>query len=81
MNNIERLRSIVSDIDDEDSLAIPRTFVEKLLEETVVEVCGSNKVCFDGKDISFARPYKRVSFFDAIKNETGDDISKMTEDI
>ena len=55
-------------------------FVEKLLEETVIEVCGSNKVCFDGKEISFARPYKKIAFFDAIKNETGDDVSKMTEE-
>ena len=55
------------------------TFVEKLLEETVTEVCGSNKVRFDGKDISFSGPYKRIPFFEAIKNETGDDISNMSD--
>ena len=38
------------------------TFVEKLLEETVIEVCSSNKVCFDGKEISLQDHIKKFHF-------------------
>ncbi len=55
-------------------------FVEKILEQTVVEVCGGAKITYDKREINFKGPYRRVSFFDYIKKETGDDISKMTEE-
>ena len=55
-------------------------FVEKLLEQTVVSVCGNTSVVFNKQEINFKGPYKRVTFFDSIKKETGDDISKMTEE-
>ena len=54
-------------------------FIEKLFEETVKEVCGKTKITFENKEINFGGPYKRISFFDAIKQETGDDISNMSE--
>ena len=55
-------------------------FVEKMFEKTVNEVCGQTKIEYDGNKIEFKGPYKRLSFFDAIKEKTGDDISKMNED-
>ena len=54
-------------------------FVESLFEETVKRVCGKTKIEYCGKKIEFKGPYKRITFFEAIKKETGDDISKMTE--
>ncbi len=54
-------------------------FVESLLEETVKSVCGKTKIEYCGEKIEFKGPYKRTPFFEAIKKETGDDISKMTE--
>ncbi len=55
------------------------SFVESLFEETVKNVCGKTKIEYCGKKIEFKGPYKRTPFFEAIKKETGDDISKMTE--
>ncbi len=55
------------------------SFIENLFEETVKNVCGKTKINYNNKEIEFRGPYKRIPFFDAIKNETGDDISKMSE--
>ena len=55
-------------------------FVEKMFEQTVKDVCGQTKIEYDGNKIEFKGPYKRLAFFDAIKEKTGDDISKMNED-
>jgi len=54
-------------------------FIERLFEEIAQEVFGSTKTNYNEKTINFMGPYKRIPFFDAIKQETGDDISKMTE--
>ena len=54
-------------------------FVESLFEETVKSVCGKTKIEYCGEKIEFKGPYKKTPFFEAIKKETGDDISKMTE--
>ena len=54
-------------------------FIEGLFEEIAQEVFGSTKINYNQKTINFKGPYQRISFFDAIKQETGDDISKMTE--
>ncbi|MDC0189254.1 lysine--tRNA ligase [Flavobacteriales bacterium] len=55
------------------------TFVEELFKNILLEVCGSTVVTFNKNEISFEGPYKKLSFFDAIKNETGKDLSKKTE--
>ncbi len=55
-------------------------FIEKMLEKTAKEVCNSEVISYDGKEISFKGPYKRISFFEAIKLKTGDDISELTEE-
>ena len=54
-------------------------FIEGLFEQIATEVLGSTKVKYNEKTINFKGPYKKIPFFDAIKQETGDDISKMTE--
>lgn len=54
-------------------------FVEKLLEETVVGVCGKTKINYNNNQIDFKGPYKRQPFFDSIKEKTGDDVSQMTK--
>ncbi len=55
-------------------------FVEKLLEETVIGVCGKTKINYNNNQIDFKGPYKRQSFFDSIKEKTGDDVSQMTKE-
>ncbi len=55
-------------------------FIENLFEEVVKGVCGKTKIEYCGEKIEFKGPYKRVPFFEAIKKETGDDISKMKEE-
>ena len=55
-------------------------FIENMLEKVVIEVCGKTQIDYSGTKIDFKGPYKKVPFFEAIKKETGDDISKMTEE-
>jgi len=55
-------------------------FVENLFEETVKSVHGKTKIDYNGKEIDFKGPYKRIPFFEAIKGGAGDDISKMTKE-
>ena len=55
-------------------------FVEKMFEQVARNVCGKTQINYNKNKIEFKGPYKRLPFFEAIKNETGDDISKMTED-
>ena len=54
--------------------------VEKLLEYIAIEVTGHTKVEYDGKQINYAGPYKRLSMFEAIEEFTGIDISQMDEE-
>ena len=54
-------------------------FVEQLLEKTAQDVLGDTRVNYLENTIDFKGPYSKISFFDAIKKETGDDISKKTE--
>lgn len=53
---------------------------EQLLEHTSIAVNGNTKVEVEGNEINFKAPYRRVSMYDAIKEHTGMDISKMNED-
>ena len=54
--------------------------VEKLLEYIAIEVTGHTKVEYDGKQIDYAGPYKRLSMFESIQEYTGIDISQMDEE-
>ncbi|MBD5218912.1 MAG: lysine--tRNA ligase [Bacteroidales bacterium] len=54
-------------------------FTEKLLEKICIDVNGTSEVEVDGKMISFKAPFRRVTMIDAIKENTGIDISGMDE--
>lgn len=53
---------------------------EKLLEKAAMDVCATTDVKVGDKTISFKAPYKRISIYDAIKELTGFDVSKMSEE-
>jgi len=53
---------------------------EQLMEKAAIDVCGTTDIPVQDKIISFKAPFKRISIFDAIKEHTGIDISRMDED-
>ncbi len=55
-------------------------YTETMIENVAKDVNGSTEVIVGDKTISFARPYKRITMFDAIKEHTGIDISTMNEE-
>lgn len=54
-------------------------FTEQLLEHSAIAVNGSTKANFEGHDIDFKAPYKRISMRDAIIEHTGFDIEGKEE--
>ena len=54
-------------------------FTEAMLERTINEVKGTTKITSGDKELDFKRPFKRVTMLDAIKENTGIDISEMGE--
>ena len=55
-------------------------FAEELVAGVVERVMGTTKVECDGEEIDFATPWKRVSLRDALKEETGADITELSRD-
>lgn len=55
-------------------------FTEQLLEHCAMAVNGTTKATFDGKEIDFKAPYKRVTMRDSILEFTGLDIKDKSED-
>jgi len=53
---------------------------EEIITGIAQSVRGSLKIEFQGKSIDFSRPWKRISFYDAIKSYAGIGLSKLTED-
>lgn len=53
---------------------------EQLLEKVAIDVTGSTDVTVGENSISFKAPYKRISIYDAIREHTGIDVSKMNEE-
>ncbi len=53
---------------------------EQLLEKAAMDVNGSTELQVDNKTISFKAPFKRISIYDAIKEHTGFDVSRMNEE-
>ena len=53
--------------------------VEELFESVCLAVFGNLEFTFEGKQINFNRPWKRVYYVDAIKDKTGIDIISATE--
>lgn len=55
-------------------------FTEEMIEKVALDVNGTTDVAMGDKTISFKKPFKRVTMFDAIKEHTGFDVSNMNED-
>ena len=56
------------------------SFTEQIIKKAVLDIHGKTEIAFGDKTIDLNPPYKRISMTDAIKENTGFDISEMTED-
>ncbi len=56
------------------------SFTERLLEQVCTAVNGSPETIVNGQTISFRAPYRRLPILDAIKEQTGYDLTSMDED-
>ncbi|TAF35407.1 MAG: lysine--tRNA ligase [Cytophagales bacterium] len=54
--------------------------VEEMVEQIAIELHGQTTVRVGQNDINFARPWKRMTMFEAIQHYTGVDISQMNEE-
>lgn len=55
-------------------------FTEEMLEKVALALHGTTDVTIGDNKVSFARPFRRLSMTDAIKDKTGFDISGKTEE-
>ena len=55
-------------------------FTEQIIKKAVFDIHGKGEIVFGDKTIDLNPPYKRISMTDAIKENTGFDISGLTED-
>ena len=53
--------------------------VEELFEHICLQVFGSIEFKYEDKQINFKRPWKRISYVDAIKDKTGVDVITASE--
>jgi lysyl-tRNA synthetase class 2 len=53
--------------------------VEELFEHICLKVFGSLEFTYEDKQINFKRPWKRISYVDAIKDKTGVDVITASE--
>lgn len=53
---------------------------EQLLEKAALDVCNVTDAQVGDKTISFKAPFKRITIYDAIKEHTGFDVSRMNEE-
>jgi lysyl-tRNA synthetase class 2 len=52
---------------------------EQLIEKAALATSGATKLRVGGNEIEFKAPYKRISIYEAIRENTGTDISAMNE--
>ena len=55
------------------------SFTEEIIKKAVLELHGKTEILYGDKVINLNPPYKRISMLDAIKENTGIDISGMDE--
>jgi lysyl-tRNA synthetase class 2 len=55
-------------------------FTEQIIKKAVLDIHGKTEISYGDKTIDLNPPFKRISMPDAIKENTGFDISGMTED-
>ena len=56
------------------------SFTEELIQKAAMDLYGKAEIMYGDNLINLNPPYKRISMIDAIKENTGIDISKMDED-
>jgi len=54
-------------------------FTEEMIEKVALDLHGKTEVRLGDQEIDFKRPFKRITMLDAIKENTGFDISGMDE--
>lgn len=54
-------------------------FTEKMLEEVTGKIFGSTKTKYEGQEIDFKGPYRRVAFNDLLKEQSGIDYDSAEE--
>lgn len=54
-------------------------YTEEMIHRCAMDVLGTDEVMVGDKEISFKRPFKRISMIDSIKENTGIDINGMDE--
>lgn len=54
-------------------------FWEEMICEIATKVCGSTKIAYQGTEIDFKRPWRRVTMYDVIKQATGIDVSALKD--
>jgi lysyl-tRNA synthetase class 2 len=54
-------------------------FTEEMIEKVALDLHGTTKVLVEDHEIDFRRPFKRITMIEAIKENTGYDISGMDE--
>lgn len=52
---------------------------EKMIEHVVRKVCGKTKIVYQGEEIDFKTPWKRMTMLEAVKKYTGEDFSKTDQ--
>lgn len=55
------------------------TFTEEMLRYVATKVLGSAEFTYQGAEISFAKPFRRLRMADAIKENTGVDVSTIKD--
>lgn len=55
-------------------------YTEEMIHRCAMDVLGTDKVMVGDHEISFKRPFKRISMIDSIKENTGIDINGMNEE-
>ena len=55
-------------------------FTEQMIEKVCLDVLGTTEILIDCKCINLKAPYRRITMIDAIKENTGIDITGMDED-
>jgi len=55
-------------------------FTEEMLEKVAMDLHGTTEVKFGDQVISFRRPFRRITMYDAIREYTGVDITSMNEE-
>jgi lysyl-tRNA synthetase, class II len=53
-------------------------FIESLVSDVAQSVLGKTTVVFQGKEIDFGAPWKRITMIDAVKEQTGLDFNVIT---